>query len=127
MSRLRKRSGKHPVSTSIYKGVLPRVRSADGSCRWQAQAQGVYLGSFATEKSAARAVAKKLKVALGQLLKQKSGRRGVNRKISAARARALFKAAFPAFKKYVAADYASLTDVETRFARLLRQDLHMQS
>ena len=129
VSSLRKRSRLHSLNTSMYKGVLPRLRSADGTISWQAQSGGEYLGSFRTEKLVARAVAKRLQVSLAGLLKKASGSRGaksgVKRKISARRARILFKAAYPVFKKYVAADYASLTAMEDKFARAFRKDSHM--
>ena len=101
-----------------------RCSRGRGSIRWIAKAGGKYVGSFDTEKLAAQAVAKKLQIQVARLLKKASGSRGVKRKrISGSRARALFKAAYPVFKKYVAADYSGLTDMETRFARLFRQDL----
>ena len=115
------RHDKFLVTTSVYKGVVPRLVGERGAIRWIARAGTSYVGTFKTEKRAAKAIAKQRGVAFSKLRRKQggSGRRGV---ISAPRARALFKGAYRQFKKYQAGDYVNMLEIESKAAMDFKQD-----
>ena len=122
LTSLRK-SSSSLIATSSYKGVVPVQRSSRSCLRWVAQHAGKYIGTFDTEQAAVKAVARRSTQSPRSLRRRQhhgSGSRGV--RISAPRARALFKAAYPAFKTYVAGDYASMMDIEITAGRAFHKE-----
>ena len=108
------------VTTSAFKGVVPRLVGERGAIRWIAYAGKTYIGSFETEKTAAKAMAKHYGTPISQVRRRAvSGRRGV---ISAPRARAVFKASYRRFKRYRAGDYENMLVIESKAAKEFKQD-----
>ena len=122
-----RKSSSSPITTSSYKGVCLVQRSPRSCLWWVAQHAGKYIGTFDTEQAAAKAVARRSMQSPKSLRRGKrhhvSGSRGV--RISAPRARALFKAAYRAFKTYVAGDYTNMMDIESTAGSVFKEDPSM--
>ena len=123
LSSLRK-SGPSVVTTSVFRGVVLKQSSSRSPMRYVAQVgSGEYLGTFATEMQAAKAVARRRGVGVKKLRRKAvSGRRGSSTIISGVRARALFRATYPHFKSYAPGDYEHMMELEDRVGRHFKKD-----
>lgn len=85
-----------PASVAArFQGVVPKVRDG-GRILWEARVKGQPRRSFASEKAAAQAVARARGCAVKRLLRTSTFTR--------LRARQVFKASYPVFKKYLPGD-----------------------
>ena len=120
-----RKSGESLVITSSFKGVVPRRSSSRCAIRWIAQDGQKHLGIYASEETAAEALARARGVPVSELGRKRrrgASGRGVVGQISVGRARAGFKAAHAEFKTYMAGDYQSMLKIESSHARDFKKD-----